>query len=133
MRDESLAPLVLVVDDYADARFLLSYVLADAGFRLVYAENGPEAIAMAREHHPDAIVMDLHLPGMSGLEAARRIKADAALATIPVVANTLSSAPVTADHAIFDAVCTKPSSPESLVEAVRRVLRFKAEMQRNNL
>ena len=87
---------------------------------------------MAREHRPDAIVMDLHLPGMSGLEAARLIKAEAALATIPVVANTLSSAPVTEEHAIFDAVCKKPSSPESLVEAVQRVLRIKAEAQRND-
>lgn len=127
MGEQPPAPLVLVVDDYPDARLLLSYVLADAGFRLVYAENGPEAIAMAREHRPDVIVMDLHLPGMSGLEAAQALRADASLSAIPVIANTLSSAPVTEEHAIFDAVCTKPTSPDCLVETVHRVLRARRE------
>jgi CheY-like chemotaxis protein len=86
-----------------------------------------------REQHPGLIVMDLHLPGMSGLEAARQTRTNPALATIPIVANTLSSAPITAEHAIFDAVCSTPSSPASLVEAVQRALGIKAEGQRNDV
>ena len=122
-----MALTVLIVDDYADARILLSYVLKDAGFHLIYAEDGPQAIAMAREHTPAAIVMDLNLPGMSGVEATRRIKAEPALATIPVVAHTLSTAPLTADHDIFEAVYTKPSTPDVLVGAIQRAIRKRAD------
>jgi CheY-like chemotaxis protein len=122
-----MAQTVLVVDDYPDARLLLSYVLEDAGFQVIFAENGPQAIAMAREHRPTAIVMDLHLPGMSGVEATRALKDDAALAGIPIVAHTLSSAPLTpAEHAIFDAVCSKPSSPAAVIEALRLAIRRRA-------
>ncbi len=122
-----VALTILVVDDYPDARLLLSYVLEDAGFHVIYAENGPDGIAMARQHRPAAIVMDLHLPGMTGVEAARAIKADAELAHIPIVAHTLSSAPLTAEErTIFDAVCRKPSSPAAVVETLQRALRDRA-------
>jgi CheY-like chemotaxis protein len=118
-----MALTVLVVDDYPDARLLLSYVLEDAGFHVIYAENGPEGIAQAREHRPAAIVMDLHLPGMSGVEVTRLMKADPELAGIPIVAHTLSSAPLTEEeHAIFDAVCRKPSTPAAVVDALQRAL-----------
>ena len=114
--------LILVVDDYPDARLLLSYVLEDAGFQLVFAGDGPEAIAMARARRPDAIVMDLHLPGMSGIEATRVLRADPHLADIPVVAHTLSSHPVDDDRHLFAAVITKPHPDGALVDALRAAL-----------
>lgn len=118
-----MALTVLVVDDYADARLLLSYVLQDAGFVVLYAETGPEGLAKAREHRPAAIVMDLHLPGMSGVEATRLMRADASLVDIPIVAHTLSSAPLTAEeHDLFDAVCRKPTSPAAVVQALQRAI-----------
>jgi CheY-like chemotaxis protein len=122
-----MALTVLVVDDYPDARLLLSYVLQDAGFAVISAENGPDAIAMARAHRPAAIVMDLRLPGMTGIEAAMLIQADPELATIPIVANTLSADRLTTEErAIFDAVCGKPSSPAAVIEALQGAIRHRA-------
>ena len=114
---------VLVVDDYPDARYLLSYLLTDAGFHVVTAENGPEAIAMARRHRPAAIVMDLHLPGMTGIEATERLRADADLAGIPVIAHTLSPRPLTDEQrGLFREVFGKPTEPEDLIGALRRII-----------
>jgi CheY-like chemotaxis protein len=123
-----MALTVLVVDDYADARLLLTYTLQDAGFVVILAENGPDGIAMAREHRPAAIVMDLHLPGMSGVEATRQIRADPALAHLPIVAHTLSSAPLSAEEkSLYDAVFSKPTPPESLTDMLHRVIRAKSD------
>lgn len=122
----SVALTVLVVDDYPDARLLLSYVLEDAGFQVIFAETGPDGIAKAREHRPAAIVMDLHLPGMTGVEATRLLKADPEMAGIPIVAHTLSSAPLTKEeHGIFDAVCRKPTTPAAVVAALQGALKLK--------
>jgi len=118
-----MALTVLVVDDYPDARLLLSYVLEDAGFRVLYADTGPQAIEMARGNRPDAIVMDLNLPGMSGIEATRRIRADVTIAGVPIVAHTMSSKPLdAADLTLFDAFFSKPSPADSLVEVIQRAI-----------
>jgi CheY-like chemotaxis protein len=117
-----MALTVLVVDDYPDARLLLSHVMEDAGYQPLFAADGPTGIAMARLHRPEVIVMDLGLPGMSGFEAARQIRADTTLAGIALVAHTLSTAPLTVEHDVFDAICRKPESPDVLIRAVQRAL-----------
>jgi CheY-like chemotaxis protein len=125
-----MALTVLVVDDYPDTQLLLSYVLQDAGYELIFADDGPGAIAMARAHRPAAIVMDLGLPGMSGFEAARQLKADPEMAGIAIVAHTLSTAPLTAEHDIFDAVCRRPGTPDVLVRALHRAFKTMAARAR---
>jgi CheY-like chemotaxis protein len=119
---------VLIVDDYPDARLLLSFMLEDAGFQVLQTDTGPKAIEMAREHRPAAIVMDIHLPGMSGVDAAQALRADPELARIPIVAHTLSPEPLTdSERGLFDAVFGKPSAPDALVEILHRAIRANAD------
>jgi two-component system cell cycle response regulator DivK len=76
---------VLVVDDDARNLKLAHDVLVAAGFRTIIAENGNAAVALAAEHLPDVILMDLRLPDMDGTDAARILRDDARTAGIPVV------------------------------------------------
>ena len=118
-------PRVLVVDDYPDAREMYAEYLEFAGFEVVEAENGMEALQRAVETTPDIILMDLSLPVMDGWEATRRLKADKRTAPIPVVALTghaLAGISEGAKRAGCDAFVTKPCLPEDLVKEIRRIL-----------
>ena len=86
--ERSRLPLILVVDDYQDAREMYATCLNACGFGVVEAETGDEAVAKAIELLPDAIVMDLSLPGMDGWTATRTLKQNARTRAIPVVALT---------------------------------------------
>ena len=79
------APLVLIVDDDQKNLKLASDVLRAAGLRTLEAESGTEGIALAAEHLPDVILMDIRLPDMDGADAARTLGADARTVRIPVV------------------------------------------------
>jgi two-component system cell cycle response regulator DivK len=85
-------PLVLIVDDNEKNRKLARDVLSAAGFQTLEAASGAEGIALAAEHLPDVILMDLRLQDMDGTEAARRLGHELQTASIPVVA--LTSLPV---------------------------------------
>ncbi|HZQ64879.1 MAG TPA: response regulator [Gaiellaceae bacterium] len=82
---EENSPLVLVVDDDPTNLKLARDVLLAAGFRTVVAESGNEAVALAAEHLPDVILMDLWLPDMDGADAARILRDESRTAAIPVV------------------------------------------------
>ena len=119
------APLILVVDDYQDAREMYAEYLQFSGFRVAEAKNGNEAVEKAFALKPDLILMDLSLPGMDGWEATRRLKADDATKRIPVVALTghaLAGASEGAKKAGCDSFVTKPCLPDDLVVEVRRML-----------
>lgn len=119
------APLILVVDDYHDAREMYAEYLKFSGFRVAEARNGSEAIAQALSLRPDLILMDLSLPGMDGWEATRLLKADHRTKHIPVVALTghaLAGAAEGAKKAGCDSFVTKPCLPDELVVEVRRML-----------
>jgi len=79
---------VLVVEDTAENMRLFSVLLRMAGAVVVEAIDGVSGVETAKRELPDLILMDIHMPGVDGLEATRRIRADAATATIPVVAVT---------------------------------------------
>jgi two-component system, cell cycle response regulator DivK len=118
-------PLILVVDDYQDAREMYAEYLEFSGFRVVEAKNGAEALDKAFAHTPDVILMDLSLPVMDGWEATRRLKADERTRNIPVVAltgHTLSGHSNGAKEAGCDAFVTKPCLPDALVQEVKRQL-----------
>ncbi len=119
------APLVLIVDDYQDAREMYAEYLEYSGYRVAEARNGLEAVEKAFALHPDVILMDLSLPVMDGWEATRRLKADARTRSIPVVALTghaLDGHSREAQDAGGDAYVTKPCLPDALVLEVQRVL-----------
>jgi CheY-like chemotaxis protein len=124
MSDQNL-PLILVVDDYQDAREMYAEYLQFSGFRVAEAKNGNEAVEQAFALKPDLILMDLSLPGMDGWEATRRLKADESTKHIPIVALTghaLAGASEGAKKAGCDSFVTKPCLPDDLVVEVRRML-----------
>jgi two-component system, cell cycle response regulator DivK len=80
--------LLLIVEDNIHNLKLARAVLGHAGYATIEARNGEDAIALARTHRPDMVLMDIQLPGMDGLEALARLRADPATAGIPAVAFT---------------------------------------------
>jgi CheY-like chemotaxis protein len=122
---QAQGPLILVVDDYDDAREMYAEYLQFCGFRVAEARNGNEALEQAFRVKPDLILMDLSLPGMDGWEATRQLKADERTRHIPVVALTghaLAGASEGAKRAGCDSFVTKPCLPDDLVVEVRRML-----------
>jgi CheY-like chemotaxis protein len=118
-------PLVLVVEDYQDAREMYCAYLQFSGYRVAEATNGLEALEKALELMPDIILMDLALPKVDGWEATKRLKADERTKHIPIVALTghaLSGFADGARAAGCDAFVTKPCLPDALVAEVRRML-----------
>ncbi len=118
-------PLVLVVDDYQDAREMYAECLGACGFSVAEAETGDEAVAKALELLPDVILMDLSLPGMDGWTATRTLKRNTRTAGIPVVALTghgRADAPGAAREAGCDAFLIKPCLPDDMVATVRKVM-----------
>ncbi|MGH9409568.1 MAG: response regulator [Vicinamibacterales bacterium] len=118
-------PLVLVVEDYQDAREMYAAYLQFSGFAVAEAANGIDAVAKTRELLPDIVLMDLALPQMDGWEATRRLKSDPATRHIPVVALTghaLAGHAEGARQAGCDAFVTKPCLPDALVAEIRRLL-----------
>jgi two-component system cell cycle response regulator DivK len=116
-------PLVLIVDDSDRNRKLAGDVLRLAGFRTLEAATAAEGIALASEHLPDVILMDLRLPDMDGTEAARMLRAEPRTSRIPVVAVT--ALPLDArDDWLFDAgfagYIVKPIDIDELPDVVRR-------------
>ena len=95
------------------------------GFRVATAADGNEALRKASELTPDVIIMDLTMPGMDGLTATRRLKADATLRTVPVIAVTghaLKGASDDARAAGVDRYVVKPCLPEELARVVDELL-----------
>jgi CheY-like chemotaxis protein len=76
---------ILIVDDYPGARYLRSRILNDAGYEVVEAGNGEEALRIAQSIRPALILLDVNLPDISGVEVCERLKQDPATAGIPVI------------------------------------------------
>jgi len=116
---------ILVVEDQEDNRQILRDLLGNAGYEMVEAENGEEALAAVARERPDLILMDIQLPIMDGYEATRRIKSDPATKSIPIIVVTsyaLSGDEGKAREAGCDAYVTKPYSPRQLLAKVREFL-----------
>src|SRR4026209_1197924 len=126
------SPLVLVVEDYQDAREMYAAYLQFSGYRVAEATNGLEAIEKTLELLPDIILMDLALPKMDGWEATRRLKSDERTKDIPIVALTghaLAGFAEGARVAGCDAFVTKPCLPDALVAEIQRMLAARAEAE----
>ena len=117
--------LVLIVEDNEKNRKLARDVLQFHGYQILETETAEEGIKLARERHPDLILMDFHLPGMNGIEALGHLRADASTKDIPVIAVTASA--MTEDRkriiaAGFDSLQTKPIHVKEFVRVVRETL-----------
>jgi two-component system, cell cycle response regulator DivK len=124
---------VLLVEDDREGRRLYALWLRDAGFRVEEAHNGLQALERAIDLRPDVVVTDLNIPGIDGFELTRRLRQDARVASIPVLAVTGYAAyaadPGRALRAGCDAVLPKPCSPEDLESAIRALLAEQANSQ----
>jgi two-component system, cell cycle response regulator DivK len=115
---------ILVVEDHADNRQIIRDMLAPTDYEIT-AENGEEALAAIAKQRPDLILMDIQLPVMDGYEVTRRIKADPALESIPIIAVTsyaLSGEEKKARAAGCDEYVPKPFSPRQLLAKIRQHL-----------
>ena len=116
---------VLIVEDN-ELNMKLFHDLLDAhGYRILQTKDGMEALDIAREHHPDLILMDIQLPEVSGLEVTKWLKEDDSLRSIPVVAVTAFA--MKGDEEIIrqggcEAYISKPISVVNFLETVRRFL-----------
>ena len=119
--------LVLVVDDFQDAREMYAEYLEYAGYRVATAANGAEAVEKALRERPNAILMDLSMPFMDGWEATRILKADERTRKIPVLAlsgHAIGSDPVNdPEEAGCDDFVSRPCPPEDVEQRIRRLLR----------
>jgi two-component system, cell cycle response regulator DivK len=116
---------ILVVEDHEDNRQILRDLLANAGYDMIEAVNGEQALAAAAKHRPDMILMDIQLPILDGYEATRRLKADPALKAIPIIIITsyaLSGDEEKAYAVGCDAYVAKPYDPIALLETIRQYL-----------
>ena len=120
-----MSKCILVVEDQADNRRILRDLLVNAGYELIEAESGEEALKAVETQRPDLILMDIQLPIMDGYEATRRIRLNAELKSIPIIAVTsyaLAGDEAKALAAGCSAYVTKPFSPRALLAKVQEHL-----------
>jgi CheY-like chemotaxis protein len=113
---------ILYVEDNDDNIYMLKNRLTRAGFTVIIATDGAQGVAMAASERPDLILMDLTLPNMDGEEATRRIKADPAMRSIPVIALTANAMPGDREKALAagcDDFDTKPVELPRLLGKIR--------------
>lgn len=122
-------PRVLVVDDYVDATEVWSLFLRSSGFDVETAADGQAAIERVLTGRPDIVVMDLNLPGCSGIEVARALRADDRARHIPLIAATgcADRRELDAAREFFALIVTKPCDPADLVVQIRRLLAARPE------
>ncbi|GAB4356488.1 MAG: hypothetical protein Fur0042_25790 [Cyanophyceae cyanobacterium] len=120
---------VLVVDDNPDLRHYVMGILRDRGYRVIPARNGSEGVERARQYHPDAIVTDLMMPKMSGIELIRQVRQDPLLQGTPIILLTAKADEETRIEGAeqgADAYLSKPFDSRELVAEVRNLIALKA-------
>jgi DNA-binding response OmpR family regulator len=116
---------VLIADDEHNIRNILDFSLHAEGFLVLSVLNGEDAFQLACDERPDLIILDIMMPGKSGIEICRDLKADARTASIPVI--LLTACAGTGDKeaglaAGADLYITKPFSPQNVIESVHDLL-----------
>lgn len=120
-----MSKTILVVEDFEDNRYLIKYQLEKLGYEVLQAEDGQEAIQMAKYNSPDLIIMDIALPLVDGLTATRIIREDIDQAKkIPIIAFTASGNSIykEAINAGCDALLSKPLEIDTLKPVIEKYL-----------
>jgi len=133
-----MKPKILIVDDEPDALELIQYNLKAAGYDVVTAADGEEALKKARVAQPALVILDVMLPEVDGLEVCKTLRREPATATVPIIMLTAKAAEI--DRVLglelgADDYVTKPFSPRELVLRVKALLRRRspAEPEPENL
>ena len=116
---------ILVADDESHILHVVSLKLRNAGFNVVTARDGQEALEMAQQERPDLIITDYHMPQLSGLELCQRLKQDPATSGIPAIMLTARGYhldPADTEQSGILKMLSKPFSPRELLSTVNEVL-----------
>jgi len=119
---------ILVVEDDENIQQLVGYNLAKAGFHVVYADNGEQALSVIKREKPELIVLDLMLPGLSGFEVCKLVRKDPKTKNLPIVMLTAKSEENDMAAGLdlgADDYITKPFSPKILISRIKAALRRK--------
>ncbi len=126
MTNPSGKPLVLIADDRPSSRELLGLVLERAGYEVMEAEDGEQAVERVRSGNPDLVLLDLQMPGLDGYGVLAALRAEPRFAQLPVLALTASAMRGDREKILeagFTDYLAKPASPELVRETVARMLR----------
>jgi CheY-like chemotaxis protein len=116
---------ILIVEDKASSRELLRTVLEQIGYEITEAHDGDEGLRLIREHEPDLVLLDLHIPIRSGYEVLEEIRKDPGFAKLPIVAITANAMPGDREKVLaagFTGYIAKPVSLAHLRTEVNRLL-----------
>jgi len=116
---------ILIAEDEPDIRELVAFTLRFAGYEVVSANNGEEAVQMASREYPDLILMDVRMPRMTGYDACRVMKANPELKDTPVVFLSAKGQDSEIQHGLdagAEEYLLKPFAPDQLTERVRAIL-----------
>jgi CheY-like chemotaxis protein len=116
---------ILIADDDSEMLEILSTMLEEEGYVVVRAENGQEAVDLARKELPALVMLDIHMPKMDGLIACREIKSDKVTKGVPVVMLTVEGSINEIQQAISygaKTYITKPSSKAEILKVVKSIL-----------
>jgi twitching motility two-component system response regulator PilH len=117
-----LSSKILIVEDNPDTRDLLALYLRKAGFLVVIAVDGQEGLSMAKAEKPDAILTDLMMPNLDGLEMVRRLRSDADTARIPIVIATAHGKLLDERFTGADQVILKPFDLNHLARTIKEMI-----------
>src|SRR5437867_1223713 len=120
---------ILVADDESHILHVVSLKLRNAGFRVITARDGAEALELAQHEHPDLLITDYHMPQLSGLELCQRLKQDQATSNIPAIMLTARGyhlEPSDTEQSGILRMLSKPFSPRHLLATVNEVLEGRA-------
>ena len=116
---------ILVADDESHILNVVSLKLRNAGFRVLTAQDGQEALDLAQQERPDLVITDYHMPLLSGLELCRRLKQDPATTSIPAIMLTARGyhlEPADTKDSGIRRMLSKPFSPRHLLQTVNEVI-----------
>lgn len=115
----------MIVDDSPIMRRLLEYMLQNAGYEVMVANDGPEALALLAQARPDAMFLDIMMPNMDGLQVLEQIRQDNALSDLPVIMLTAKAQDADRNAALragANEYLTKPYTSEQVLNAVQRYI-----------
>ena len=121
----SIVNTILIADDDHEMRESLASLLGAAGYKVIEAENGADAVEMARKKLPSLIMLDIHMPRLDGLKACKAIKSNRVTKPIPIVMLTVEGSIEEIREAIgygASTYITKPSSKEEILKVVKSIL-----------
>jgi DNA-binding response OmpR family regulator len=118
-------PRILIAEDEKDIRELIAFTLRFAGFDVLLATNGVEAVEVAEAERPDLVILDVRMPRMSGYEACRRLKENPQTASLPIVFLSAKGQDSEIQQGLesgAEEYILKPFAPDELIQQVRDIL-----------